>query len=224
MYWVGIDVDVDDDENLNEFNAYYANVHSKEVVAKNSGFKSAVRFELAVADIRGIPGPRFLAAYQIESRDGVQAYLDRNTGPGAQPPTYSPGPESWERHRSQRCRTMWRQLATYGSTSDALSSMYIVGIDPPPDASEADLEEFNDFYSNIHIEEIVHKHGFLRATRYECEHAIVRQPEGTPRFLAVYESPKVDLRVDSVGGPDLSVGPVCWQRHETLWRHIYRRI
>jgi hypothetical protein len=210
LYWVGLDLDLDLDDRrqVAEFHAFYEDVHSREVVASNEDFLGASRFELDRADLRGVPGARFVAVYEVGSERGVERYLDRNLLTCGDRPRYSIGPESWELHRRSRCRTIWRQIASHGAPSAATRSIYVVGIDPPAGLTEEELTEFDDFYSNVHIVEVVRKRGFHRATRYGCEHAILVPPEGTPRSLAVYES----------------IDPEDRQRHETLWRHVYRRV
>ena len=46
--------------------------------------------------------------------------------------------------------------------------MYWVGMNTQPGISGSDLADFNDFYSNTHVKEVLANNpGFIRATRYE---------------------------------------------------------
>src|SRR5688500_969441 len=65
--------------------------------------------------------------------------------------------------------------------------MYWVGMDAPRESSAEDVASFSDFYSKVHMKEVVAANpGFVRATRYELAEQDVRGEFG-PRFLAVYE-------------------------------------
>jgi hypothetical protein len=43
----------------------------------------------------------------------------------------------------------------------------LIGIDAPPGTDEAGLKEFNDFYTWVHIGEVVAAMKFHRGSRYE---------------------------------------------------------
>ena len=46
--------------------------------------------------------------------------------------------------------------------------MYWVGMNTPPDTDPTVVAEFSQFYSTIHVPEVVaSNHGFVRGTRYE---------------------------------------------------------
>ena len=49
--------------------------------------------------------------------------------------------------------------------------------------------EFNDWYDNIHLPDILETPGFIKATRYE----ITEPVEGKGRFLATYEIETDDI-------------------------------
>ena len=45
----------------------------------------------------------------------------------------------------------WRQIATTGEPKEAPSSIFLIGINPPEGASDSEIDEFNDFYTNVHM-------------------------------------------------------------------------
>ena len=72
-YWVGMDIPADTRAaDVAAFNDFYSNVHKPEVLAGNPGFLRGRRYELAQDDTRGARGPRFIAAYDIESKEAAQ--------------------------------------------------------------------------------------------------------------------------------------------------------
>ena len=110
--------------------------------------------------------------------------------------------------------------------------MYWVGMNTQPDTSDSDLADFNDFYSNTHVKEVVAANaGFIRATRYELLEQDARGVFG-PRWLAVYEMENreaADLYIKRNDGPpegraSYSAGPAAWQRYEGWWRLLWRRL
>src|SRR5215469_13387160 len=67
--------------------------------------------------------------------------------------------------------------------------MYWVGIDTDPRTTPEALAEFNRFYSETHIYEVMAAHpGFVSVSRYELLDADARGGvQQGPRWLAVYE-------------------------------------
>ncbi len=110
--------------------------------------------------------------------------------------------------------------------------MYWVGMNTQPDTSEADLADFNDFYSNTHAKEVLANNpGFIRATRYELVEQDARGKFG-PRWLVMYEMDSqkaADLYIErndgpSEGRPTYSPGPSAWQQYEGWWRLLWHRL
>jgi hypothetical protein len=65
--------------------------------------------------------------------------------------------------------------------------MYWVGMNTPPDTDPAAVAEFSQFYSTVHVPEVVASNpGFVRGTRYEILQPDPRGDYG-PRWLAVYD-------------------------------------
>ena len=110
--------------------------------------------------------------------------------------------------------------------------MYWVGMNTAADTPAAELTRFNDFYSGTHVREVLAANpGFVRASRYELLEPDPRGDLG-PRWLAIYEMDSEAAaggyiaRSDgpAEGRPQYTPGPPAWQRYESWWRLIWRRI
>jgi hypothetical protein len=101
-------------------------------------------------------------------------------------------------------------------------AIYLLGVNPPVDATERELEVFNDFYTNVHLPEVAERRHALRATRHELLREIRPPYQGAPRFLAVYEVDEQSASNRRHSGPPYAAGPEVWQRHTTPWRLWYR--
>ena len=118
----------------------------------------------------------------------------------------------------------YRGIAETAPASVTPYAIYLLGVDPPNDATDAELETFNDFYTNVHLREVAERRGALRAERFERVRVILAPAKGAPRFLAVYEVDEAGASRRRHVGPPYSKGPEVWQRHTTPWRLWYRRI
>ncbi len=56
-------------------------------------------------------------------------------------------------------------------------------------ADPAKEKEFNDWYDNIHLPDVIETPGFIGATRYEN----TAPQEGEPKYLAIYEIETDDI-------------------------------
>lgn len=231
-YWVGINVAADTSAAaLADFNQFYTNVHAREVLASNPGFVRSARYELAQDDARGPRGPRFLATYDIDSEAGARTYIARNDGPPEGRPKYSEGPLAWQQ-KVTVWRLMWRHIVTVPqhAQENAAPYIYLIGMNAPADATAAELAEFNDFYTNVHVPEVIAANSFTRGARFQSLRAFLHPAPGGPGFLAVYDIEDQSAaqahmqRKAQAGASALSAGPLVWQRHDTLWRLTYRRI
>ena len=235
MYWVGIDTAPDvDAADLAAFNDFYSNVHAPEVLANNPGFRRAARYELAQPDPRYDIAPRFLAMYEMDDEAAARGYAARNDQPGGPGIAYTAGPSAWsDPRRATRWRMIWQQVASYGESTVPPVSIFMVGIDVPADTTPAQLAEFNDFYTNIHVPEVVANGGYSRGIRYQLYREFAHPAPGSPQFCAIYEADATateaarERAANPVNRPTnsrLSSGPPTWEAHETLWRLVYRRL
>jgi hypothetical protein len=231
MYWVGMNTAPDTfEDELAKFNDFYSNTHMHEVVAANPGFIRATRYELLEPDPRGEFGPRWLAVYEMDSEQAAQTYLDRNDASATGRPNYTPGPAAWQNYEGW-WRLMWHRLVPEHGELGAGGApyLYFVAMNVPPDTDAKGLQEFNDFYTNIHVPEVVDISAFRSGTRYELHKDLRHPPPGAPQFLAVYEADdksrqRMAERRTNPRGAKLSSGPPTWEAHDTLWRLWYRRL
>jgi hypothetical protein len=119
---------------------------------------------------------------------------------------------------------LYRRVAETGPALVAPYGIYLLGVNPPADMTEADLDVFNDFYTNVHMPEVAERRHALRAVRYELLRAIRPPYQGAPQFLAVYEVDETGVSNRRHTGPPYTSGPEVWQRHKTPWRLWYRRL
>jgi hypothetical protein len=226
MYWVGMDTAPDaDPAAIVEFSRFYTHVHAPEVIAGNPGFARATRYELVEPDPRGDFGPRWLAMYEMNDEAAAQTYIERNDNPSATRPTYTPRPPAWQ-DATTKWRMLWRKIAERGSASEPPYSIFMVGMNIPADTDAAGLAQFNAFYSDTHVPEVMAAGGYARGTRFELYREFLHPTPGAPHFCAIYEADQVatEARALSRGGHKLSAGPPVWDKHDTLWRLVYRRI
>jgi hypothetical protein len=232
MYWVGMNThpDTSPDE-LAKFNDFYSNTHMREVVSSNPGFIRATRYELCEQDARGNFGPRWLAAYEMEDEDAAKGYIARNDGPPEGRPSYSPGPAAWQNYQGW-WRLLWRRKTPLeGQLSpNTTPYLYFVAMDEAPGTDEQGLREFNEFYTNVHVPEVVGVSDFVSGARYELYREFRHPEPRSPGYLAVYEANDQSLktRADRAANPGaykpLSSGPPSWEGHVTAWRLMYRRL
>jgi hypothetical protein len=227
MYWVGMDTDPrTTPEALAEFNHFYSTTHAGEVLAAHRGFVRASRYELVEPDPRGgiHSGPRWLAVYEMADEAAAEQYIKDNARPWLHRRKYSPWPPARKRAKTV-WRMLWRQISTTGSTDQAPDSIFMVGMNVLADADANDLAEFNAFYTDTHVPEVMARGGYSRGTRLELYREFAHPAPGCPRFCAIYASDKADAAASSEArNTPLSAGPPVWEQHDTLWRLVYRRI
>ena len=233
-YWVGMDIPADTSAaDVAAFNDFYSNVHKPEVLAGNPGFLRGRRYELAQDDTRGPRGPRFIAAYDIESKEAAQLYISRNDGPASGRPVYSDGPAAWQQ-RNTKWRLMWQHILNNPAAAQVSASpyMYLVGMNEAAGSGEAELAQFNEFYNTIHVPEVLAGYGFVSGARYKNMRTFLHPEPGAPNFLAMYgikdeaaaQSFMKDRLSADPGGNSFSAGPPPWQNRDTKWRLTYRLV
>jgi hypothetical protein len=229
MYWVGMDTDPrTTPAALAEFNHFYSTTHVREVIAAHPGFVSVSRYELVDPDPRGGEqrSPRWLAVYEMTDEAAALRYIKDNERPWLYRQRYSPWPSGRKRAKTV-WRMIWRQISATGSINHAPESIFVVGMNVPADTDATSLAEFNAFYTQTHVPEVMAHSGYIRATRYELYREFAHPVPGCPRFCAVYEADAAatdgqESRRAARGM--LSSGPAAWEKHETVWRLVYRRI
>lgn len=231
LYWVGMETDPrTTPEALAEFNHFYSATHVNEVIAAHPGFISASRYELLDPDPRGgeHAGPRWLAVYEIKDQAAVDQYIKDDARPWLHRRTYSPWPPARKKAKTT-WRLLWRQLAAHGSSEQKpeAESIFMVGMNPAPDADETALAEFNDYYTGTHVPEVMQYGGYNRGSRWEVYRAFAHPEPGCPRYVAIYEADAAATaeraeRRTSRG--KLTPGPPSWEQRDTVWRLVYKRL
>src|SRR3954451_24434339 len=169
MYWVGMNTPADTSpEEMAKFNDFYSNIHMHEVVQNNPGFVRGTRYELSEPDVRGTFGPRWLAVYEMEDEDAAKGYIARNDGPPEGRPNYTAGPDAFKENEGW-WRLIWNRIAPKAGELGAGEApfLYFVAMNVPPETDAKGLAEFDQFYTNIHVPEVVAMSEFIRGHRYE---------------------------------------------------------
>jgi hypothetical protein len=104
---------------------------------------------------------------------------------------------------------------------------YLVGMDVPQGSPE-EAAEFNDFYSNVHLPEVVSRNpGFISGTRYQLTEASL----GGPRYVALYEvadEASALAHIEQIRRPGnsgrYSSGPELWRSRQITWTRMYTRL
>lgn len=173
-------------------------------------------YELFSEGGRGPRAPRFLTILAFPTAGDAQRASDGGGDPAL--------PEPWATTVSTAWSAIYERVAETAPQSEVPFGMYLVGVNPPAGLSPAELDEFNDFYTNVHLPEVAARRHCLRAVRFELRRQLARGDRRCPRFLAAYE---VDERAAAttrhIGGP-YAKGPDVWQRHATPWRQWYRQL
>ena len=164
-------------------------------------------YELIAVAARGFRPPRFVSTTPVA--DGAD-------GPQADEPGTGGLRQTWS--------LVYRWVAETGPAVRAPFGIYLLGVNPPADATDVDLEVFNDFYTNVHLPEVAERRHAERAVRYELVREVKPPYQGAPRFLAVYEVDEEAASNRRHTGPPYAKGPEVWQRHKTPWRLWYRRL
>jgi hypothetical protein len=164
-------------------------------------------YELLAVAGRGFRPPRFVSTAQVD--DEHRADPEEERSHPALRPTWS---------------LLYRGVAETAPVSVAPHAIYLLGVKPPPDATDDELDVFNDFYTNVHMPEVAERRHALRAVRYELVREAKPPYQGAPRFIAVYEVDEQGAEHRRHQGPPYATGPDVWQRHKTPWRLWYRRL
>jgi hypothetical protein len=177
---------------------------------------AGAHYELLAVAARGFRPPQFVDTTALSPEAGTRLESDG----------VDVDPEEALQHVGLRrvWSLLYREIAQTGPRASTPYGIYLLGVDPPPDATDEDLDAFNDFYTNVHLLEVLERRNALRATRYELVRQVKAPYKGAPRFLAVYEVDEKSASNRRHTGPSYSQGPPVWQRHTTPWRLWYRQL
>jgi hypothetical protein len=185
-------------------------------VAADPSFVQAHRFELLSPARQGRPGPRRLIIAELAGPRAIEDFM--HDPEGSRYPATS----------------AWRKLAESGPPTGSVPySIYLVGMDLPVETSADDLALFDEFYTKIHLPEVLADWGYQRGSRYECFYDAGDGLPPSPRFCAIYEADEtatlaIARRRADMARSGLTVrrtaGPRVWNRRSTVWQLSYRRL
>ena len=143
--------------------------------------------------------------------------------------------QAWRTSRTTiRWRMLWRQISAAGQAPEAYHGMFVVGMNVPDDTPPEGMREFNAFYTDIHVPEVMQLGRLRLGPPLRALPRVPASRPGCPRFLAVYQGdqPATQASQQRGSGPNpprpspsrFTDGPPTWERHDTLWRHVYRKI
>lgn len=183
---------------------------------------AGAHYELLAVAARGFRPPRFVETTPLSPASGARLAAD-GVDLEQELTTMT---EATTEHRGLRrvWSLVYRQIAETGPQVTVPFGIYLLGVDPPLDTTPDELQAFNDFYTNIHLPEVLERRNGLRATRYELVRQLRAPYKGAPQFLAVYEVDEESASHRRHTGPPYSAGPPVWQRHTTPWRLWYRQL
>jgi hypothetical protein len=164
------------------------------------------RYELLAVAARGFHPPQALSATLVTASGRED--LEADVFPGLR--------LAWS--------LLYGEIAETAPATQRPYAIYLLGVNPPDDASDTDLVTFNDFYTNVHLVEVAERRRALRAVRYELMEETKAPYLGAPKFLAVYEVDEVSASHRRHVGPPYTAGPEVWRGHTTPWRLWYRRL
>jgi hypothetical protein len=172
--------------------------------AAPSGSGDEARYELVAVAARGFRPPQLLSTGRVtEDQNEV-----KQGHPGLR--------QTWS--------IVYRRLTETSPAVVTPYAIYLLGVNPPADTTDEELEIFNDFYTNVHLPEVADRRHALRAVRYELVREVRAPYKGAPQYLAVYEVDEESASHRRHVGPKYATGPDVWQRHTTPWRLWYRRL
>ena len=154
-----------------DFNRWYNEVHLPEMIGC-PGWLSARRFECTQGE------PRFMALYELE--DEELAFSS---------PEYQAafGWDEFAFHIRNSHSRNYRLIHEAGAVSKTIGELVHLAT---VDVQGGKEEDFNRWYNEVHLPEMMGCPGWLSARRFECT-------QGEPRFMALYELEDEELAFSS---------------------------
>jgi hypothetical protein len=211
--WSGIDVHADSPEDQLAVKEFFRNAFLQQVGEAYPQLGPGVCYELDAAGPRGFQGSNLLTTFELPDDPGPQS---------EDPLSVPAAPVAWHRTIEGSWSLICRRVAETGPRVVDPFAIYLVGVNPPPGMDGEEREEFDEFYTNVHMPEVAQRRHCLRASRYELHRELRSPPNGAPQFLAVYELDKRAAATKRHIGGAYARGPRVWQRHATPWRLWYR--
>lgn len=216
---VGMNVRLSDPEELTQFKSLYAKSGIDEIVTASPSPLVGHCFELLVPDPRRDDAPALLGTFEAEAGNAALV-TSGSPSTGANLPT-------WEQNLETTWSVQYRHISETSPAGTPPYAVLMIGINTPVDIDDATLEEFNDFYTNVHVPEGIAASAFSRNSRYEIAEEFRNTQSACPRFLAVWEADEEGTAImlqPPATPPSYSPGPDAWRNHTTIWQSWYRMI
>ena len=209
LYWVGVDpVEADDDADMAAVDGVF------ETIAACEGLdvRTMTRLTLAQQDARGDIGARYVAVFRVGADEDLDAFEERQRG------------REWSSGElAPRWRLLYERFLEVGEPEPLGSPVVLVAMTPAADATPTQVDEFNAFYDDIHLHEVLRDWDWRRVSRYERRFELQHPAPGSPQYLAIYEAGPGTRAVprSAEGLPNYSSGPYAWEARNTAWRLRY---
>jgi hypothetical protein len=172
---------------------------------------SAHRLEKMIQSPRRSFGPDFLSVCEFAVSPAPVLPDERPT-------------DAWANVFEPMWRMSWRKIFDTGPASVPPVRVRLIALSPPADATDAEVAEWNRFYSEVHVGEAMLRRRWTRATRWTLERSDLHPNPGCPRYFVLYEAAGFkDVPEDEVAavGP-WTPGPPIWKRQVGTWTLDYR--
>lgn len=192
MYWAVIKASLRDPAIEPRFNDWYNRVHVPEYVGY-PGFRRGWRIERIERRNMSADAPRpdvrdqkFMAIYEVDHIDSFNDALRRTQERGLH------AWEEWSQHIVDWQRTYYRVLHSEGdrlkADRDVVGRYWTIARASLDAKDAADEREFNEWYSQTHVPDVVASPGMRRAWRLEAVPHDNQVGQVDHKYWAVYES------------------------------------
>lgn len=216
------------DNEVDAFREGLGQVHLADVVDANFGVIGGRAYKLVESDASYERAPGWLTLYEMDGLDALEAFsarLDRVSRGEC-------GYRHWtDVQRVYRWRLLWRGIgpADRGVALSSKPYLRLVGTDLPSTTATEDLEEFDRFYSETHMPEVMVLRQYVRGSRYKLHRDLGHPPPGAPQFVAAYEGDEASRSGN--GRPagartqrELTAGPPVWASRKVRWYSMFGSI
>ena len=130
------------------------------------------RYELLAVAARGFRPPQFLTV--VDLADHLGGELHEAVTAGASDEVVR---QTWS--------MAYRQVAETAPKGVVPHAIYLLGVNPPEDATDEELVAFNDFYTNVHLHEVAERRHLDDAAELERALCVLSLPDdGAGRRLS----------------------------------------
>ncbi|MBB3459412.1 hypothetical protein FHT86_007744 [Rhizobium sp. BK313] len=212
MRWSGTNLVGATDEQRKAYRCYLDDVELS-ALSGSPGATVSHRLEKMAQSPRRSFGPDFLSVFEFAATSDTSSLT-----PG--------GNQPWSDVFEAMWSMTWRKISDTGQVEAKPDRVRLLALSPPLDATEAEIADWNRFYTKVHVGEAMQRRRWTRATRWTLEHADLHPAPGCPRYFVLYEAVGFKDATDeevAAWGP-WTEGPPIWKRHVGAWTLDYRVI